>query len=49
MIVSVTASIIGGSTAYYIALTWTTMAIAYFEVSSANSLFIHLYLSIFPI
>ena len=46
MIVSVTASIIGGSTAYYIALTWTTMAIAYFEVSSAN---IHLYLSIFPI
>lgn len=34
MIVSVTASIIGGSTAYYIALIWTTMAIAYFEVQT---------------
>ena len=32
MIVSVAVSIVGGTTGYYVALGWTTAAIAYFEV-----------------
>ena len=33
MIFSVGVSLLGGATAYYIALAWSTAAIAYFEVS----------------
>ena len=33
MIVCIVASLLGGTTAYYIALAWTTAAIAFFEVS----------------
>ena len=33
MIFSVGVSLLGGTTAYYIALAWSTAAIAYFEVS----------------
>lgn len=34
MIISVGVSLVGGATAYYISLAWTTMAIAYFEVQT---------------
>ncbi|XP_003385766.1 PREDICTED: protein YIF1B-B-like isoform X1 [Amphimedon queenslandica] len=34
MIVCIVASLLGGTTAYYIALAWTTAAIAFFEVRS---------------